>query len=96
MTNEEKRKLAVERELELLRKTVAGFDAVVEQAQELALDLRAQATRLHFIENDVDAKLADLDRLMGRPKLFSDDSNIVDFNDLARDVARTYSPKKGN
>ncbi len=98
MTNEEKRKMAVARELEELRKTVQSFDSVVESARRLADDCRESARRLEAIEREqeIDEKIENLDRLMERgkyaPTLVQAAENVQNFGDLARSIARTHNP----
>ena len=68
MTNDEKRKLAIARELDELRKCVRNFDEVVESARRLADDCRDSLARFQAIEREtvIDEKIDDLDKLTGR------------------------------
>ena len=112
MTYDEKRKLAVERELVELRKCVRAFDHVVADAQRLAAELSDGVTRLESIQaedqasvckvpgcnqtarpdmgvctgcnesgalDDIDEKIDNLDRMMGRGRYSDLGSTLVDI-----------------
>lgn len=69
MTFDEKRRLAVQRELELMRESVRRFDQVVADAQAQAREFRESVTRLESIqtgEDNLDQAIDDLDKLFGR------------------------------
>jgi hypothetical protein len=68
MTNDEKRRLAVQHEIKRLRETVKSFDRVVADAQALAAEMRDAAERFTSIavQDDIDSKIDRLDRLSGR------------------------------
>lgn len=71
MTNEEKRRLAVAREIELLRETVKSFDQVVLEAQNLARECRESLARFESIQAEderLDQAIDALDQLTGRGK----------------------------
>lgn len=73
MTNDEKRRLAVKRELAELSKTVASFDKIVDTAKFLANDMTQAAERMHKINDDarIDLALSDLDEV-GKRGIFGD------------------------
>ncbi len=73
MNTNEKRRLAVQRELELMRESVRRFDQVVADAQAQAREFRECVTRLedvHKGEDRLDQAIDDLDKLTGRGQYF--------------------------
>lgn len=94
MTHDEKRKLAIARELDELRRISRSLDLIVADAQKQAEELRAAATRMQRIadeERQVDQAIADLERLHSQRRVCDVDplgATIIDITRAFSDYTR--------